>query len=129
MERVPQDRDLESTEERLRRSRPLPDSDFTRELERRLLPRERRERARWRIPVLAGAAAGGLAALFVGLSLAGAGPLSLDGDDDSSQARDECEFVPVRRTERVPRVVTGRDGEPRITYRKRRVTRYVERCR
>jgi anti-sigma factor RsiW len=119
----------------LRASRPEPDREFERRLERRLLGASRGApgRARhfvprlaWR-PALAGAGAAGLLATAVlAAGLAGTGPLS--GSDDGARARDDCHYVTVRRPGKVPVVVATKDGGSRIVYRRGMVTKRVKRC-
>ena len=122
--------DIAALEERLRASRPLPDGRFVEELEERLLPRrpERRPRPARR-PLLV--AVGTTAALALGvavLGLAGGGPLAPSGGE-RVRAKENCEFVPVRKRVRIPEVVTGRGGQPELRYHSEVVTRQVKRCR
>jgi anti-sigma factor RsiW len=116
----------------LRASRPEPDGEFTRRLERRLLGADRvREPRRSLLPLrpaLAGAGAAGLlatAALIA--SLAGAGPLA--GSDGGARAREDCRYVTVHRPGKVPVVVSTKEGGTRIAYRPGTVTKRVKRCR
>lgn len=106
----------------LRRNRPEPDPAWVRTTGERLLPARRR-----RLPALrlAGALAGGLAAVTVGLSLAGVGPIA--DDRDVVEARDECRPVTVERVQRLPSIATV-DGELRLQFRRETVRRTVERC-
>ena len=126
----------------LRASRPAPDPSWQQGLERRLLtmaaPRDERPTSagrrrlaagtRWlkRPLVVGGAAAAGLASFIFALGLAGAGPLSTQSDP-VVEAEDDCRYVAVRRTERVPRLIV-RSGQPAIEYDRRVVRRRVERC-
>jgi hypothetical protein len=73
-----------------------------------------------------GAAAGALACLALLLGLAGAVPLSTEGDS-AVEADDNCRYVSVRRVERVPALVM-RSGEPVIRYDRKVVQRRVKRC-
>jgi len=112
----------------LRERRSRPDAGWVAATERRLLP-ERRPRFAWRpAPALrmGAALAITLAAIMFALSLFGSGPLG--GSNSEVKAEDECRMVPVTRIERVPAVVEGSDGEPRIVYRRERVERLVQRC-
>jgi hypothetical protein len=122
---LPSDPDAQ-IEQLLKESRPTPDAVWRGEL-RRDLTRGRRS---WRhLNVsrlrLSAAAAALLAAAALVASLAGAGPLA--SQDESVQAKQDCRFVTVTRTERVPRVVTT-DGEPRVVYSDEVRTRRVKRC-
>jgi hypothetical protein len=115
--------------QRLRDSRPIPDPLFVEALEQRLLPKRRREPRRARRPLLMGSAAvAATAAAALVLSLAGAGPLA-PGGEKPVQAGDDCRYVTVTRPDRVPVIVTGSDGEPKVVFRERRVERRVKRCR
>lgn len=126
----------------LRASRPTPDPAWQQGLERQLLtmaaPRDERaasagrrrlaETTAWlrRPLVVGGAAAAGLASFVFALGLAGAGPLSTQSDP-VVEAEDDCRYVVVRRTERVPKLIV-RSGQPAIEYDRRVVRRRVERC-
>jgi hypothetical protein len=59
------------------------------------------------------------------LALAGSGPLDNGGE---VRAKETCRLVTVTKTQRMPIVVTGKHGTPRIEYRKRAVERTVRRC-
>lgn len=115
------DADLEAC---LRRARPLPDPEFVRATETKLLGDGRRSVRPLR---LAAGMAGGFAALVLTLSLAGTGPLG--GGDDSVSADDPCRTVVVVRRERIPSLRVTPDGTPRIVYSRRPVERAVRRCR
>lgn len=106
----------------LRRHPPAPDPAWVRTTGERLFHERRRRPAVW----LASAAAGGLASLGLALSFAGVGPLA--GGDQAVQAKDECRTVVVRRHERLPSLVTAKDGSARIVYRRQLVRRSVRRC-
>ena len=112
----------------LRRSAPAPDRAFVGRLENRLFRARPAPAARrsWRPAFAAAGLAGGLASVALVLGLAGAGPLG-EGDD-AVKARDDCRYVTVTRTERVPAVVEDARGEPTVRFRKRRVERQVRRC-
>ena len=115
-------------EQLLRQSRPEPDPEFLASLERRLFPRRVGEPRRGRRPFLVGAAAtAAMASVALVAGLIGAGPLALDGQS-SSQAGDHCRFVLVKRSERVPVVVTTRNGDQKLRFRPRTVERRVKRC-
>jgi ferric-dicitrate binding protein FerR (iron transport regulator) len=115
-------------EERLRASRPTPDPAFVRALELRLLGRPKAPRLRVRRPLFVGASAAvAMAGAALVLSLAGAGPLAPDGQQ-AVEATDDCRTVTVVRPERVPMIVTGRDGQPRLEFERRRVEKRVKRC-
>lgn len=113
----------------LRSRRPRPDAVWRAATERRLIPSRRRwgvvqqPRAAWG---LGAAAAVALAVLVLTLSLAGVGPLA--GDDRGVKAEDRCRTVTVTRTERVPFVAPGADGQDVIRYRRERVRRTERRC-
>ena len=117
----------------LRASRPEPDGDFARRLERRLLGAEpvRAPRRKPRLvlrPAFAGAGAAGLlATAAIVASLAGAGPLG--GSDDGARAGQQCHYVTVKRPGKVPVVVKTKSGATRIEYRKGLVSKRVQRCR
>ena len=115
----------------LRAKRPAPDPTWVRATEQRLLPPRRRFAVpAWRpAPAarLGAALAVGIAALVLALSLAGVGPLG--GGDRSVQAKDDCRTVKVTRRERVPAIVTGKDGQPQVVYSARSVQRLERRCR
>jgi len=112
----------------LRTARPEPSHDFVRELEGRLQAPERRAWLPALQPIAVGAGmASLLAAVGIGISLAGSGPLSSDSGN-TVEAEDTCVTVMVERTERRPVLVTGADGQDRIEYRERKVRRPVKRC-
>jgi hypothetical protein len=116
----------EQLERLLHASRPRPRLGFTEELESSLFP-ARVARHRRRRPLLAASGlAGGLALVALAFGLAGSGPLA--SQNDSSQAGQNCRYVMVKRTQRVPRVVTDQSGQPRIVTQKRVVERRVKRC-
>jgi hypothetical protein len=113
----------------LRSRRPQPSMHFVAETERELFA-PRRSRLSWRPAAatrLGGALVAGFAALVLVLSLAGVGPLA--GDDTGVQARDDCHTVAVKRFQRVPEVVTGKDGQAKVVYVRKRVPRYERVCR
>jgi hypothetical protein len=110
----------------LRAHRPRPDATWVRATEDRLLPRGRRRRLT--APVRLGTAlAGGLATLVLTLSLAGTGPFPRG--DDAVQADDACHRVAVLRLERVPALVAGTRGVPKVVYHRQLVRRFERRCR
>lgn len=117
----------------LRSHRSVPDPRWVAATQDRLLNQSRGPTAsRWRTwrptPALRLGAAFAvvLAALILALSLAGSGPL---GGESPVKAKDDCRTVPVTRTERVPIIVEGSDGEPRIVYERKPVQRFEKRCR
>ena len=118
------DADLEAL---LRSSTPRPDEHFSAKLEQRIGGRP--ERRRPRLPALAAAGAGAtaLATALFGLALAGAGPLSLDGQDRASAGRD-CRYVEVRDRVRVLELGRSTTGEIELRFPYRSVERLVERC-
>jgi hypothetical protein len=105
--------------------RPRPRPGFVEELERTL----RRETARpARRPLLAAATAtAGIAVATLGLSVAGVGPLA-DSTQDVT-ATSSCHYELVKQRARVPHIVAGPQGQPRIVYRYRVVERRIKRCR
>ena len=108
----------EQVERILRDSRPEPDPDYVRSLERRLIGSPRREHR----PLLAGAAfAGAVASAVLALSLAGVGPLA--GGGGGAQAGSDCKFVTVAKREKVPELVQGQ-----LVLRERTVHRRIKRC-
>lgn len=117
-------------EDHLRASRPEPDPEFAAGLEERLL--ERRE-SRFRLPsprhrgpLFAGAAAAtAMASAALVLSLAGVGPLA--AGEGSVSADEQCHWVTVKRTERVPEIVQ-RNGRTELRFSQRSVERRVKRC-
>jgi hypothetical protein len=118
----------EGVERLLRASRPEPDPEFVESVRRRLFGRHASERPAARRPLLVGAVAtAGMACAALVAGLAGSGPLALSGQG-SSRASDHCRFVRVERRERVPVVVTSRDGTQTLAFRTRSVERRVKRC-
>jgi hypothetical protein len=113
----------------LREIHPAPHPEWARSLEGRLLPRAAKGTGAWRLPhVRLGAAlVGGFAVLLLTLALAGVGPFG--GNAADVRAKDDCELVQVTRVERVPALVQGSDGQPRIVYHRGRVQRFERRCR
>lgn len=116
----------------LRSSTPLPDEIFVSRLESMLFPAARpslrsRIAPRGRLFLAGGATASALAAGVFALSLAGFGPFD-QGDNGASRARTRCAFTPVKKTVKVPRIVTGPDNAPALRYERRVVTRSVKRC-
>ena len=129
MEHLPPEHTDPELDALLSANRPTPDARWVAATERRLLP-ERRSWFTWRpAPAfrMGAALAVGIAAFLFALSLFGSGPLS-DPNGQDVRAGDDCRTVTVTRTERVPAVVEGNDGEPRIVYRRERVQRQVQRC-
>jgi hypothetical protein len=113
----------------LQRSRPVPRAAFVHELEQRLPVNEPTRARQLRRPLFAGAAAAtGLASAALVLALAGGGPLAPGGGDESRASQD-CHLVTVEKRERVPLIVTDRDGQPSVRYRVQLVERRVKRCR
>lgn len=114
----------------LRAARPTPDPIWVREAQRELFPHRRRFALRLR-PVgamgFATALAVALAALLLGLSLGGVGPLG--SGDHAVQAKDRCQTVDVTRIERVPSIVTTAHGKVRVAYTRKPVLRRERRCR
>src|SRR4051794_14076227 len=102
---------------------------FVAETERQLFePRRRRPSCRPAAATrLGGALVAGFATPVLVLSLAGVGPLA--GDDTGVHARDDCHTVAVKRFQRVPEVVTGKDGQAKVVYVRKRVPRYERVCR
>ena len=111
----------------LRARRPTPDASWVRATQERLFPERRRWTFEWPVARLGAVVALGLAALVLALSLAGVGPLG--GNDRSVQAKDDCKTVTVTRKERVPSIVKGADGQPRVVYSERPVQRLERRCK
>jgi hypothetical protein len=116
----------ERVEELLRRSRPAPDPRFVEALDRKLFHRRRLlPDLRMRAPLVAGgAAAVGLAAALVTVSLTG--PLS-SGDEKSARAN--CRVVTVDKRVREPYLVRAKSGDLDIRFRERVVPTRVTRCR
>ncbi|MBJ7473403.1 MAG: hypothetical protein JHD16_18995, partial [Solirubrobacteraceae bacterium] len=109
----------------LRRARPEPDAGWTRATERGIFAAvERRRRER----MTAIGAGTGLALTVLVASLAGAGPLALDGGD-AAKAKPGCEVVYETRVESVGQVVQRPDGKVVVESRKEPVQREVTRCR
>lgn len=74
------------------------------------------------------AAVGGLAAVVLGVSLAGGGPLASDGGDDA-RAKPGCTTVYVTEMQPAGELLRGADGKVRVETTQQPVTREVERCR
>jgi hypothetical protein len=107
----------------------VPAPAFVASLEDRLFRSPRPARTwSWRPALLGASAAVTMAAVALVLALAGVGPLAT-GDDQSVKAKDDCRYVTVQRTERVPTIVTGSDGQPELRFQERQVERRVKRCR
>ena len=112
----------ERVEQILRASRPEPDPDYVRSLERRLIGEPRRERRPAR-PLFAGAAlSGAVAAAVLALSLAGVGPLG-GGGSNGAHAGSDCRFVTVAKREKAPVLVQGQ-----LVLREHTVQRRIKRC-
>ena len=104
----------------------MPRQEFTEALELDLFGEPRAVHRR-RPLVAAGALAGGLAAVLLGLSVAGSGPLGPAGDT-SVDAKQHCRYVTVKKVVRVPRVVETAHGHTQIVTRRHTVSRRVKRC-
>jgi hypothetical protein len=116
----------------LRECRPVPDTEVTDRIERRLFDRPRRGR---RLPVLArrpvfagGVLAAAIASLVLILSLAGLGPLAPGGADDV-KGSSNCTYVTVIRRVSVPEFTTDRNGHLQTVHRMRPLRQRVKRCR
>ncbi len=126
-EQLPADDRDDAFEALLRRARPEPDAGWSRATERGIfaaLERRRRER------MTAYGAGAGLALTILFASLAGAGPLALDGGDSAkAKPKPGCVTVYETRVESVGQVVQRADGKVVVESRKEPVQREVERCR
>ena len=113
-------------EKLLRAVRLEPGSEFVRDLEHRLLADRKRKAG---LPTLfAGLALGmGLTLVIVALAVAGVLPMGL-GRDQEASAKEDCRTIMVERTQRRPEIVTGRDGQLEIVYRRTVVRRPMTRC-
>jgi hypothetical protein len=115
------DRALETL---LERSRPEPEAAWVRATGERLFA----PRRSW-LPGptlrMGSALAGGIAALALGLSVAGVGPLG--SGSEPVRANDDCRTVTVTRSIRMPSLVTV-DGDLRVVYTRKPVRRSVRRC-
>lgn len=118
--RVPEDMDR-----LLRAARPDPRSDFVDALERRILPEPRQRRTPRLVAAFSMVAA--LGSVLALLGIAGALP-SLFRSERPASAKDDCRIVIVKRIERRPHFVTGRDGQLHLKYQRQPVRRPVRRC-
>lgn len=121
------DDDTEEAARFLRATRPEPDPHFVAETERRLLGRAPRTRAR-RPLVAAFGLTGAAAAVMLVASLAGSGPISINGQDDV-RARDNCRTVQTTTDQREGKLIERADGTTTVVTTSRPVTRSEERCR
>jgi hypothetical protein len=119
----------EDLERLLRTGRPRPQPDFTRALERKLIPeRPRRERRQLRVLIASVGLAFALGAMVIALGAAGLLPIQIGGGS-RAQAERDCGMVMVERRERIPSFERDRNGEPVVRYHTETVQRPVRRCR
>lgn len=122
------DQDLDEEAARLlRAARPEPGPQWMARTEARLLGR--RAAPRRRRPVIAAfGISGAVAAVAVVASLAGAGPLALDGQDDV-RAGEDCRTVQVTTPRTTGEIVRQPDGTATVVQQDETVTKPVRRCR
>lgn len=112
----------------LRLARPAPREEFVRELARSL-PRQRTERDRRQLRVLAVGWGLASALAVVALALSVTGLLPLTSGSSPAQAGRNCKTMIVERSARKPYFVRGRNGTIHVRYRVEIVPRFVKRCR
>jgi hypothetical protein len=121
------DEETHDAERLLRNFRPAPRADFVRGLEAELLARTRKG-DRFRVLAAGIALCATLAALTLGLSIAGLLPWTM-GAGDRAKAGTDCVTTVVVRHERRPVLVVDADGAIRTENRIVAVRKPVKRCR